>query len=222
MRHRRLPPWIGSTNGSLATTRFYASAPLYAPDGDDGRPAVVSSTPQPKILTVAAAALAWRPLPSASPSWIELRLPRACSFCMPPAAPNGEQAAATVVSQLAAELSHDMRVPLTSIIASVELLEDELGDHPDGMVGALLDRTTRAADRMARMLEQNMDLGSLRATHPSRRAVDLARVVRQLMLDSAPLLQAAPRHGSRSVSCRLSVRTPTTCTPCFRTWSPTP
>ena len=63
------------------------------------------------------------------------------------------------MSQLAAELSHDLRVPLSSIVASVEMLEDELATTRTGRSTALLDRTTRAADRMARMLDQNMDFG---------------------------------------------------------------
>lgn len=61
-----------------------------------------------------------------------------------------------LMSHLAAELSHDMRVPLTSIIASLELLEEELGDRPDPAVAALLDRTTLDADRMMRMLDQHL------------------------------------------------------------------
>jgi signal transduction histidine kinase len=89
-----------------------------------------------------------------------------------------------------AELSHDLRVPLSSIIASLELLEDELGENPAPAVAALLDRTTKAADRMLRMLDQN--LASAPATVARVRLdVDLGKVAKQLALDSARLLELA-------------------------------
>jgi signal transduction histidine kinase len=56
------------------------------------------------------------------------------------------------MSQMAAELSHDLRVPLSSIIAGLEMLEEELGEHPCPEIDALLDRTINAAGRMLRML----------------------------------------------------------------------
>jgi signal transduction histidine kinase len=95
-----------------------------------------------------------------------------------------------LISHLAAELSHDMRVPLSSIVGSLEMLEDELGEHPNPEVGALLARAQRAADRMLRMLEQHMDI------HPAPAGrilsdVDLGKTAFQLALDSARLLESA-------------------------------
>ena len=58
---------------------------------------------------------------------IELRMLRAARPAL--SSPESGQTAATVVSQLAAELSHDLRVPLSSITASVEMLADELEDR---------------------------------------------------------------------------------------------
>jgi signal transduction histidine kinase len=100
-----------------------------------------------------------------------------------------DRTTATAVSQLAAELSHDMKVPLTAIIASVEMLEEELGEEPGRAVDALLHRTTRAADRMARMLEQNMDFGAV-ATAARPTDVDLGVVARQLLVDFALPLES--------------------------------
>jgi signal transduction histidine kinase len=91
-------------------------------------------------------------------------------------------------SQQAAELSHDMRVPLSSVIASLEMLEDELGEHPDPAVEALLARAQQAADRMLRMLDQHMTIGPV----PLGRLltdVDLGKVAHQLAADSARLLE---------------------------------
>ncbi len=177
---------IGWADGRLARMRFYASAPLYSPNGEMvGRLCVIDS--DPKSLT----ALQRRSLEALALSVtkiIELRLLRA-TRPEPLASPTA-LAAATVVSQLAAELSHDMKVPLSSIIASVEMLEDELQDHPDRTVAALLARTMRAADRMVRMLEQAMEFGDVGGA-PVKRDVDLASLVQQLLVDSATLLEPA-------------------------------
>lgn len=93
------------------------------------------------------------------------------------------------MSEAAAELSHDLRVPLTSIIASVEMLEDELRDHAGGSISALLGRATRAGDRMVRMLDQNMTPHD-EFSPLARSEVDLAEVARQLVLDSSNLLES--------------------------------
>ena len=176
---------IGFVDGSIADARFYASAPLYAPSGEMvGRLCVID--PEPKTLTP----LQRRSLETLALSvtkLIELRLLRERPA---PAAPEVGQAAATVVSQLAAEVSHDMRVPLSAIIAGVEMLADELQEHPDPAVGALLTRTARAADRLSRMLDQHMELGGVLDT-PKLRDVDLARVVEQLRADMAAMLESA-------------------------------
>ena len=95
-----------------------------------------------------------------------------------------------LTAQLAAEMSHDLRVPLTSIIAHLEMLEEELGDNPDPAVADVLARTMRAADRMERMLDQRMDAGAV-ALGRNLDAVDLCRVAHQVAVDSARLLEQA-------------------------------
>ena len=94
------------------------------------------------------------------------------------------------MSRLAAELSHDLRVPLSTIIAGLEMLDEQLGERPDPVAAALLDRTTRAADRMLRMLDQNMTVSPV-DVRPVRFEVDLDTVANQLALDAAPLLEGA-------------------------------
>ena len=110
---------------------------------------------------------------------------------------------ATLISQLAAELSHDLAVPLTSIIANLELLEEELAKSPDPVADALLSRASRAAGRMHRMLDQRMELG----TAPSVRTlgeVDLCEVANQLADDASQLLVLA---GARlDIGCLPIVR----------------
>ncbi|MCY7401723.1 MAG: HAMP domain-containing histidine kinase [Nocardioides sp.] len=82
--------------------------------------------------------------------------------------------------EVAAELSDDLRVPLTSIIASIELLEHELGNRSEPSLTGLLGRAARAGDRMARMLDQHLTppgaFGSVVLPE-----VDLAEVVRAVV-----------------------------------------
>ena len=95
-----------------------------------------------------------------------------------------------LMAHLAAELSHDMAVPLTSIIANLEMLEEQLGQSPDPEVGALLAGAQQAANRMSRMLNQHMEIDH----GPADRIlsdVDLASVAFELAVDSALLLEFA-------------------------------
>jgi signal transduction histidine kinase len=177
---------IGWVDGTVARTRFYASAPVYAPSGEMvGRlcvidPAVRTLTPlQRRSLETLAASVT---------QLIELRLLRVVRPAF--ASPESTQTAATVVSQLAAEISHDLRVPLSSITASVEMLEDELADRSNPVIDALLNRTARAAERMGRMLDQTMEYGAA-GEEPTFMDVDLAHLADQLVHNSKPLLDAA-------------------------------
>ena len=174
---------IGFVDGTHAAARFYASAPIFAPAGEMvGRLCVID--PEPKTLS----ALQRRSLEALALSvttFIELRLLQAARVAR--ISHEVRQAAATLMSQLSAELSHDMRVPLSSIVASVEMLEDQLQEHPDGAVGALLGHTMGAARRMERMLDQHMGFDNALGD-ATMREVDLRQVAEQLRLDSAPML----------------------------------
>lgn len=177
---------IGWVDGTIAKARFYASAPLYAPNGDMvGRLCVID--PAPKTLT-SPQRRSLATLAASVTHLIELRLLRDAKPAL--ASLESGQTAATVVSQLAAELSHDLRVPLSSIAASVELLAEELEDRTNPVVEALLNRTARAAERMGRMLDQSMAYGAT-GEEPAFTKVDLAQLAEQLVLSSATLLEAA-------------------------------
>jgi signal transduction histidine kinase len=177
---------IGWVDGTIADARFYASAPIHAPSGVMvGRLCVIDSrartmTPfQRRSLETLAASVT---------QLIELRLLRGSRSIL--TSPESGQAAATVVSQLAAELGHDLRVPLSSITASVEMLHEELGDLATPVVEALLTRANRAAERMGRMLDQSMEYGAA-GEEPDLSSVDLGHVAHQLVLNSASLLDAS-------------------------------
>lgn len=169
--------WV---NGEAASIRFYASAPLYCPDGIMlGRLCVVSD--EPRSLTP----LQQRSLEALAKSvtrTLELRITRR------PARAGTDQDVAAM-SHLAAELSHDMRVPLSSILASVEMLQDELADSTDPAIRMLLSRASSAADRMGRMLDQIMHFGSIN-DQPELVDVDLHKLLSRLVLDSGSVLEA--------------------------------
>jgi signal transduction histidine kinase len=93
-------------------------------------------------------------------------------------------------SHQSAELSHDLAVPLTAIIANLEMIEEELGEDPPPAVATLLARVVRSADRMQRMLHQCME----RDTAPASRwsaEVDLHALAHELAADSTELLAHA-------------------------------
>src|SRR3954466_4111130 len=89
-----------------------------------------------------------------------------------------------------AEFSHDLRVPMTSIIAYLEMLEDQLGRYPDAVVADLLAGAKGASERMKRMLDQRMEIGRGEVQRPLV-GVDLCQVASQLAADSSRLLDLA-------------------------------
>lgn len=171
---------LGWVAGRFGRVRFYASAPLYCPGGTMlGRLCVVSADPH-TLSPLQERSL--QALANSVTRILELRLTQRSR-----PAPASQDLA--MMSHLAAELSHDMRVPLSSILASVEMLQDELTDTADPAVGMLLGRAGAAADRMSRMLEQIMHFGSI-DDDPEMHDVDLNKLLSQLVLDSGGLLDA--------------------------------
>ena len=175
---------IGFVNGELARARFYASAPVYAPTGAMvGRLCVIDDKPR-HLTRVQLKAL--ETLGTQVTSLLELRLLREQR---PLVVPTGQQDSTTLLSQLSAELSHDLRVPLTSITASIEMVAEELGDGAGPVVSSLLDRALGATQRMGRMIEQHMDHGVI-ANGTTGSHADLAWVARQVTMDNADMLDA--------------------------------
>lgn len=107
-----------------------------------------------------------------------------------PGLDTGHASATASLSEMAAQASHDLLVPLSSIIASVELLGDELSGHPDPVVATLLGRAVRAGDRMVQMVHENMT-SRIVANSSKAPMTDLAAIARQFAADSADLLHGA-------------------------------
>jgi signal transduction histidine kinase len=170
--------------GPFGAARFYASAPVRAPNGVMvGRLCVIGD--QPKHLT-SMQLRALETLALSVSKLIELRFVRSAHPGLDWLLSHD---ATTVLKQLTAELSHDLRVPLAAVVASLELLEDHLGDVEDPMTAILLQRSTSSAGRMSRMLEHHLAA----ATSPAGATpgeTDLNLVARQLVADCGSVLQS--------------------------------
>ena len=91
-----------------------------------------------------------------------------------------------------ADASHELRTPLTSILANLELLEDELGRHggPRDLesAGEIAGSALRSSRRMRRLVGDLLLLARADAGRQApRRPVDLADVVREAAGEAAPL-----------------------------------
>jgi signal transduction histidine kinase len=170
-------------SGPLALARFYASAPVRAPNGVMvGRLCVIGDQPK-RLTTMQLRAL--ETLGLSVSKLIELRFVRSAHPGLDWLLSHD---ATTVLKQLTAELSHDLRVPLAAIVASLELLEDHLGDDADPMSTILLQRSSSSAGRMSRMLEHHLTAATSPAgTTPGE--TDLNLVARQLVADCGSVLQ---------------------------------
>ena len=169
-------------DGRRLAVRFYASAPLYGPDDETvGRLCVLHDEPrvlddlQVQTLTTLAA--------NAS-QVIQLRILQA----------EDEQhraehlAASEEVLRVAAQISHDLRVPLTALTTSLEMLHEAEPDGVDPIRRRVFASARRSAQRMARMVE-----GILRLNDVDRsvtfRDTDLKAVARQVVGDSGAILE---------------------------------
>ena len=157
-------------DGSREHLRFYATAPLQFAGVIRGRLCVFDTEPGDldgvgmrslKVLAQGAAAM------------LELRLTRESGA--------GMTAAEGEIARIAAEISHDMRAPLASILGNVELLTESPDLDPDTR-GAMLRGTGRAGERLSAMVQQLLEFH--RAGDTTERAhVDLEEVARVLITD---------------------------------------
>jgi PAS domain S-box-containing protein len=111
----------------------------------------------------------------------------------------GLEAALSVRNQVLAEVSHDMRTPVTAAMAQLELLRRELdrpGPRPERLQSGL-SRLESSVGRMAELIEQIDDVARLEAGRPLellREPVDLLHMVRDSVMLHA---QIAGEHRLR-------------------------
>jgi len=87
----------------------------------------------------------------------------------------------------AGQVSHDLRTPLTAILANAEMLASEPAVKGDDDLTWMVDGITRAAQRMNRMIEQMLDYARVGGA-PAIGVTDLDRVVELVLADLAPLV----------------------------------
>lgn len=166
-------------DGPLASMRFYASAPVYAPDGAMvGRLCLFDTRPR-DLTPVQEQALAT--LADGVDRILRLRLHRLNEAQAVPPRPDLE---------LAARVSHDLRMPLAALNASLELLDDTIDKTSNSTADLLITSARRSVDRMSGLVDGLMRLHDL-TKEPLRSAVDLNATVRRARADLRPLIEDA-------------------------------
>jgi signal transduction histidine kinase len=148
-------------NGTIGRVRFYASAPLLTPDGMTlGRLCVFDEvprtlTPQQRdaLMTLAAQVM----------DVLELRYrSRALeqSLVELTAARDELRRSNRDLALFAGQVSHDLRSPLTAILANAEMLASEPAVEIDPTLSAMVEAMTQAGQRMNRMIEEMLGFAS--------------------------------------------------------------
>ena len=176
--------------GILGDVRFYASAPLTTPEGVIiGRLCVFDS--RPRELDVAQedalVAIAERVV-----DVLELRLrSRELEDSLAALTQTRDELRRSneALSVFAGQVSHDLRTPLTAIMASTEMLGQQSSVVEDQWAGRLVATAFRSATRMAGMIEQI--LAHARVGAEMRKApTDLRVVLDSVLEDLAPTLSS--------------------------------
>ena len=169
-------PFVDGTHASL---RFYASSPFYAPDGGMVGRVCLFDTSVKQLTPVQEQALAT--LGDSVTKILHLRLER---LDVADAVPLNRDL------EMAARVSHDLRMPLTALNASLELLDEATEDATDATVDLLISSARRSVDRMSGLVDGLMRLHEL-TKEPQRTAVELEAVARRVCADLSPLLDGA-------------------------------
>ncbi|MDP6509126.1 MAG: ATP-binding protein [Chloroflexota bacterium] len=120
---------------------------------------------------------------------------------------SGIQAADTVRREFVANVSHELRSPITSMKALAETLQEGAVDDP-GVRGDFLVRIQTEADRLAQMVEELLELARIEAGRDrlQRASCDMDDIVRRAAERLRPLaeraklqLEAPPEHAHTEV-----------------------
>lgn len=170
-------------DGTVAALRFYASAPIHTADGDIvGRLCVYGHDPRTLSASQERALVT---LSQGIDRILELRVRDE------PSLPSARDASISEEGlQVAAQIGHDIRNPLTTMLASLEMLEESTppDEHPTRL--RLLATARRATLRLDAMVD-----GLLRLNRIGQQVrlgdVRLGDVARQVVEDARTLLEAA-------------------------------
>jgi signal transduction histidine kinase len=182
--------------GEIGHVRFYASAALTTPEGTViGRLCVFDTQPrglraeQREMLT----SLAERVVDA-----LELRLRSRQleeSLSRLTQAQDELHRSNEKLALFAGQISHDLRTPLTALLANVEMLAEEPAVTDDTMLSTLASGALRAGRRMTAMITDIHDHALLGADLLPV-AVDLAEVVSDVVRDLQPAIHEAGAHVS--------------------------
>ncbi|GAA2479398.1 GAF domain-containing sensor histidine kinase [Terrabacter carboxydivorans] len=176
--------------GVLGTVRFYASAPLTTPGGVIiGRLCVFDSQPRALVEAQedALVAIAERVV-----DVLELRLrTRELEDSLVALTETRDELHRSneALSVFAGQVSHDLRTPLTAIMASTEMLGQQAGVAGDVWAERLVATAHRSATRMAGMIEQILAHAKVGA-ELHRTDTDLGTVLASVLEDLAPTLES--------------------------------
>lgn len=177
--------------GALGDVRFYASAPLTTPGGVIiGRLCVFDT--EPRSLTAeqehALTVLADRIVDA-----LELRLRSReleQSLSDLTAARDELRRSNDLLSVFAGQVSHDLRGPLSAIMASAEMLEQRDSVADDPLASRLVGTAMRASTRMAGLIEEILTHARVGA-RLERTETDLDAVLADVLTDLAPSIEHA-------------------------------
>ena len=88
-----------------------------------------------------------------------------------------------VKSDFVSNVSHELRTPLTSILGYLELLEEELSEHPVDSEMAMVDATKRNVLRLGDLIDDLLALTQSEARRSDLVPLDLTPLVRDLITD---------------------------------------
>jgi K+-sensing histidine kinase KdpD len=164
------------TTGELGQVRFYGAHPLTTPDGVTiGTLCVFDTQPHPITDEIAETLemLANRVVDLLELELTSRRLAEANSRL----ARSNERLAA-----FAGQVSHDLKNPLTAIVMSLEMVQEEVAH--DGDLTMLVGRARRGADRMGALIAELLDFARA-GDHAAEDPVDLAVEMNHVLDDVA-------------------------------------
>ncbi len=184
--------------GAIATVRFYASAPLLTPAGETiGRLCVFDDEPhqltaqREQLLEVLARRVV---------DVLELRLrTRQLEQSLGELTCTRDELHRSneLLSLFAGQISHDLRSPLTAILANAELLTLEPAVQQDPQVVRLAEATVAAGRRMAGLIQSILDFTVVGADLKLVE-VDLDALLGDVLADLAPVLEERRARITRS------------------------
>lgn len=173
-------------NGTIGRVRFYASAPLVTPDGMtlgrlcvfDDVPRTLTSAQQDALMTLAAQVM----------DVLELRhRSRALeqSLTELTAARDELRRSNRDLALFAGQVSHDLRSPLTAILANAELLATEPAVAIEPSLSSMVEAMTQAGRRMDRMIGEMLGFAR-EGGQPRLDETSLGHVMSLVLADLAP------------------------------------